>query len=447
MTKERAPIPPRRHAARAALDRRRFLKLIAASGAALATPGLLAACSPEAPAAKPPAASSPAAGAAVPAGSPTAVLKASSNEPIKLGFIALTDAASVIMAFELGLFKQYGLNVEVVKQASWASTRDNLLTNEIQGAHCLFGMPFSVFTGVGGQAGKELLIAMMLNNNGQAITLASEDFGGKVGYGDLKGVAPAVEAVKAKKEATFAMTFPGGTHDMWLRYWLAAAGVEQKTVKIITVPPAQMVANMKVNNMDGFCVGEPWGGVAVKEEIGFTHITTQDIWKHHPEKALVLNPEFVAKRRDDLKLVMRAILEASQFIDDPKNTSQVAKTIGKSTYVNAGADVIDARLEGKYDLGKGLGQHQYTDDTMLFHNKGFVNLPRKAHAYWFMAQYVRFGYLKDLPDLKTIASRLILSDLYQEVAKDMHIPIPDDDLAPFTVNLDGAKFDPAKPTT
>ena len=368
-----------------------------------------------------------------------------SGEKIRIGFIALTDAASIIMAKELGYFEKYGLNVDVVKQASWASTRDNLLTGEIECAHSLFGMPFSVYTGVGGQAGKEMHIAMVLNNNGQAITLSKEDFAGKVPYGDLKAAKVAVDALKAKKEATFAMTFPGGTHDMWLRYWMAAAGVDQKTVKIITIPPPQMVANMKVGNMDGYCVGEPWPGVAVKDTIGYTHLATQDLWKHHPEKALVVNPTFGASRRDDLKLTMRAILEAAQFIDSRKDPGLVAKTIGGSAYVNASPDVIDARLEGKYDLGDTLGQKTFTDDTMLFHNEGLVNLPRKSHAIWFMTQYVRFGYLTELPDVKTVADKLIIPGLYEEVAKDMGIKVPEDGMAPFTLKLDNVKFDPADP--
>jgi nitrate/nitrite transport system substrate-binding protein len=367
-----------------------------------------------------------------------------SGEKIRIGFIALTDAASVIMAKELGYYEKYGLNVDVVKQASWASTRDNLLTGEIECAHCLFGMPFSVYTGVGGQAGKEMHIAMMLDNNGQAITL-SKDFVGKAGYQDLKGLKAAVDNLKSKKEVTFAMTFPGGTHDMWLRYWLAAAGVDQKAVKIITIPPPQMVANMKVSNMDGYSVGEPWNGVGVKEGIGFTAITSQDTWKHHPEKALVVNADFGAKRRNDLKLVMRAVLEASQFIDSRKDPALVAKTIGASAYVNAPADVIDARLEGKYDLGQGLGTKEFTDDTMLFHSDGFVNLPRKAHAIWFMTQFVRFGYLPELPEVNAIADKLIIPGLYQEVAKEMGIKVPEDNMSPFTVKLDNAKFDPADP--
>ena len=424
-------------------DRRGFLRLLGATGAGLAAASLFSACGSddEGDTSAPTAASEVASGA----GTAAAVLKATSNEKIKIGFIALTDAASVIMAHELGLYKQYGLNVDVVKQASWASTRDALLTGDIHAAHMLFGMPFSVYTGVGGPAGKEIHIAMVLNNNGQAITLANEDFAGKVGFRKVDEVKAAVDAVKAKKEATFAMTFPGGTHDMWLRYWLAAAKVDQSAVKIITIPPAQMVANMKVGNMDGYCVGEPWPGVAVKDNIGFTHLATQDIWQHHPEKALGVNTAFASRRRDDLKLVMRAILEAGAYIDDPKNKPQVAKTIGGSAYVNAPAEVIDARLEGRYTLGKDLGEITYTEDTMLFGNKGFVNFPRHSHAAWFMTQYVRFGLLKELPDMKTIASKLILQDLYREVARDMNVPLPEDNMSAFTLKLDNAKFDPADP--
>jgi nitrate/nitrite transport system substrate-binding protein len=238
------------------------------------------------------------------------------------------------------------------------------------------------------------------------------------------------------------MTFPGGTHDIWLRYWLAAAGVDQNAVKIITIPPPQMVANMSVGNMDGFCVGEPWNGVAVKQGIGFTQVSSQDVWKHHPEKALVVNKEFSDQRREELKAVMRAVLEASVWLDDLNNRKQAAEVIGRQSYVNAPADVVEARLLGHYDLGCELGQQTYSDDYMLFHNKGLVNLPRKAHAIWFMAQYLRFGYLKQAPDYRQIADKLILQDLYREVATSMKLNLPDDDMKPFTVDLDKGRFDP-----
>lgn len=242
------------------------------------------------------------------------------------------------------------------------------------------------------------------------------------------------------------MTFPGGTHDMWLRYWLAATGVDQSTVRIITIPPPQMVANMKVGNMDGYCVGEPWGGVAAQEGIGFTHISTQDIWRHHPEKALVLNRSFSKGRREEVKAVMRAILEASAWLDDLGNRERAAPTIGQQSYVNAPAEVIEARLLGHYSLGCGLGATQYRDDYMTFINGGEVNLPRKAHGIWFMAQFVRFGYLSQAPDYNAVTDRLILQDLYTEVAREMSIPVPNDDMRPFTVQLDNVTFEPNDPT-
>jgi nitrate/nitrite transport system substrate-binding protein len=348
------------------------------------------------------------------------------------------------MAHELGLYKKQGVAVEVSREASWANVRDKLMTGELQAAHCLFGMPFSVFTGIGGPAGRELPIAMVLNTNGQAITL-SKDFCGSVGYREVDRVAAAVSALKAKKEVTFAMTFPGGTHDIWLRYWLAAAGVDQKTVKIITIPPPQMVANMKVGNMDGYCVGEPWPGVAVQEGIGFTHVATQDIWKHHPEKALVLNKEFSDTRRDEVKAVMRAVLDASVWLDDLGNRRQAAPIVGQQAYVSAPPSVIEARLLGQYALGCSYGDTTYADDYMLFHDSGRVNFPRKAHGMWFLAQYLRFGYLSQPPDYAAIADRLILQDLYREVARDAGIAIPVDDMQPFTPQLDGVTFDPKDP--
>jgi nitrate/nitrite transport system substrate-binding protein len=367
------------------------------------------------------------------------------NDPVRLGFIPLTDCSPIVMAKELGLFKKYGVEVVVTKESSWANVRDKILTGELDGAHCLYSMPFSVYTGVGGKAGSEMKIAMMLNVNGQAITL-SNDFCGKVGFKQMNKVTPVVAAkLKAEKEVTFAMTFPGGTHDLWLRNWMSIAGLNQKAVKIITIPPPQMVANMKVGNMDGFCVGEPWGGVAVKQGIGFTQVASQDIWKDHPEKALVVNKDFSTKRKADLVKVMKAVMEACIWLDNPSNRKKAASIIGRAPYVNAPADVIEARLMGDYNLGCNQGTQVYAKDYMLFHKGGTVNYPRKSYAIWAMAQFVRFGYLKEAPNYAAIADKLILQDLYEEVAKSMKIKIPNDDMKPFSLTMDKTVFDPSNP--
>jgi nitrate/nitrite transport system substrate-binding protein len=408
------------------MNRRSFLK---AALVASTAPFILSACG---------------GGTAATSAEATAETTAAAGDIIRIGFIPLTDCASVVMASVLGLYAQYGLNVEVTKESSWANVRDKLLTGELDAAHCLFGMPFSVYTGVGGTAGQELKIAMMLNANGQAITLANP-LAASAGYGNLAGVPAAVDALRETRTPTFAMTFPGGTHDMWLRYWLAAANVDQSSVQIVTIPPPQMVANMSVGNMDGFCVGEPWNGVAVKEGVGYTHIASQDIWTDHPEKALVVNPTFAANRRDDLKKVMRAIMEASIWLDNMEHRAEAATVIGGAAYVNAPADVIDARLMGNYNLGADLGEKTFTDDYMLFHKGGAINYPRKSHAIWYMSQYMRFGYLNEAPDFTGIADNLIMQDLYEEVAGEMSIAVPDDNMSPFTLKLDDVTFDPASP--
>jgi nitrate/nitrite transport system substrate-binding protein len=415
------------------MDRRSFLKL---AGMAAATPPLgaiLGACGNPPSATKPVAAGSTATTTADPS------TPRSTNRKVTLGFIALTDCASLVMAKELGYFTERDLDVTLEKQASWAATRDNLLNNQIDGGHVLFGMPFSVATGVGGTGARTLKVAMMLNNNGQAISLNKAY--ASAGYGDLDKV----RALLLSKIPTLANTFPGGTHDMWIRYWLKAAKVDASLLKLITIPPAQMVANMKVDAMDGFCVGEPWNAQAVAQGIGFTHLTTQDLWKNHPEKALVVTEKFVGERPDVVEDVMGAVLKASKWLDDLNNRKQAAQTIGAASYINAPPADIEGRLLGQYDLGAGLGTKTFTDDYMQFFRGGQVNAPRRAHAVWFMAQYRRLGLLKDDPPFQEIADAIILRDLYEKVAKKEGIAVPDDDMKPFDVKLDTATFDPKKP--
>ena len=402
-------------------SRRAFLRGAAAVTAGVGAAGFLAAC------------------AGSDAATDTSTSGAKSGRKVRLGFIALTDCASIVMAKELGYFAERDLDVSVEKQASWAVTRDNLLTGQIDGAHCLFGMPFSVATGIGGKGARSLKIAMVLNNNGQAITMAKDYL--SVGYGDLTKARAAL----LSKKPTLAMTFPGGTHDTWLRYWLKAAKVDAKTLKIITIPPPQMVANMSVGNMDGYCVGEPWPAVAVQKKIGFTHIATQDIWQHHPEKALVVNEKFATDRKEVLADVMGAILKASRWLDDLANRKSAAKTIGAAAYVNAPAADIEGRLLGRYDIGAGIPAKTFTEDMMMYFRNGETNAPRRAHGIWFMSQYRRFGLLTQDPPYQELADSLILRDLYEEVAAKEKIAVPGDDMSPFAVKLDGVTFDPAKP--
>jgi nitrate/nitrite transport system substrate-binding protein len=416
------------------MKRRDFLKLMLGT----ATVPLVAACA-QAPAASPTGA--PGAGGATAPAAPTG------GATVNLGVIATTDMAPVVMADRLGLYKKHGLeNVVVTKEANWAAVRDKLLSGELHGAMCHFGIPFAVATGEGG-ADKQIRVSMMLNNNGQGLTLRKE-LAPTVGYGKTDGVKAAVEqlaAANTSRPPTFAMAFPGVSHDLCLRSWIAAAGVDPKTVQVVTTPPAQMIARMKAGEIDGFYVGEPWHEVAVNEDIGFTHYASQDVWQDHPEKALALNANFADTRRAEAKSVTSAVLEASQWLDVGDNRVSAANVISEAAFMNVAPDLIlpRFRVEATYNLGGGLGEKTFAPETaLIFYKSGAVSYPRIAHGIWFMAQYVRFGMIPQAPDYKAVAEQLIMQDLYTEVAKELNVAIPADDMQPFALQLDGIEFDP-----
>ncbi len=227
---------------------------------------------------------------------------------IRFGIIALTDCAPIVMAHELGLFKKFGITSIVSKEASWAVIRDKLSLGENQATHMLIGMPLASTMGLAGSPVKPLTIPWLLNRNGQAITLNNKLR--QAGVRDPKALKPLVDKARtAGRPMTFAMTFPPGTHAMWMRYWLASGGIHpDKDVNLITIPPPQMVANMKVDKMDGFCVGEPWNNRAIADGIGFTAVTTQQLWRDHPEKVCAFTEEFASRNPKTVKAVLKGCI-------------------------------------------------------------------------------------------------------------------------------------------
>jgi nitrate/nitrite transport system substrate-binding protein len=357
---------------------------------------------------------------------------------LTIGFIPLTDCASVVMAGELGLFKKYGLNVTISKEASWAAVRDKLLLGQLDAAHVLYGLVYGAHLGIGSQK-KDMAVLMNLNYNGQAITLSNriKDEGATTGE-QLKKLVD-----KKAREYTFAQTFPTGTHAMWIYYWLAAHGIDPfKDVKSIVIPPPQMVANMRIGNMDGFCVGEPWGARAIFDKIGFTTTTTQGIWKNHPEKVLGTTKEFVDKHPNTTRAMMAAVLEASKYIDTMSNRASVSEIIGGKSYVNAPTPVVLGRMQGKYE--DGLGKKWDDPDYMKFFADGEVNFPYLSHGMWFLTQHRRWGLLKNDVDYLAVARQVNQTGIYAEVAKALGISVPADPLKKETL-FDGTLFDPGKP--
>ena len=361
------------------------------------------------------------------------------KEEVKIGFIPLTDCASVVMASELGLDKKYGVKIIPTKEASWAGVRDKLVNGELDMSHVLYGLVYGVHLGTSGPK-KDMAVLMNLNNNGQAITLSKA----LADKGAVDGPSLAKFMASNKREYTFAGTFPTGTHAMWMHYWLAAAGINPLSeAKLITVPPPQMVANMRVGNMDGFCVGEPWNHRAIMDGIGITANTTQDIWKDHPEKVLGTTADFTKKYPNTTRAVMMAILEASKWIDAGlQNKLKMAEVVAQKAYINTSVDAINQRILGRYQ--NGLGKTWDDPNHMKFFNDGAVNFPYLSDGMWFLTQHKRWGLLKEHPDYFNVAKQINRIDLYKGVASALNVSIPKDVLRTSKL-MDGVVWDGKDP--
>lgn len=361
------------------------------------------------------------------------------KKEVKIGFIPLTDCASVVMASVLGLDQKYGVKIIPTKEASWAGVRDKLVNGELDFAHVLYGLVYGLHLGVSGPK-KEMAVLMTLNQNGQAITLSKK----LADKGAVDAASLAKLMASDKREYTFAQTFPTGTHAMWLYYWLASAGIDPlKDAKVITVPPPQMVANMRIGNMDGFCVGEPWGHRAIMDNIGITAVTTQDIWQGHPEKVLGTTAEFAQKNPNTARAVMMAILEAGRWIDASlQNKLKMAETIAGKAYVNTSVDAINQRILGRYQ--NGLGKTWDDPNHMKFFADGAVNYPYLSDGMWFLTQHKRWGLLKSHPDYLAVAKQINRIDLYSQAASQLKVNVPKDTMRSSKL-IDGVVWDGKDP--
>ena len=371
----------------------------------------------------------------------------------KIGFIALTDAAPLIIAAEKGLFAKHGMpDVEVLKQASWGATRDNLVlggvSNGIDGAHILTPMPYLMHTGKVTQNNVPVPMAILarLNLDSQGISVAKEyaETGVQLDASKLKA---AFEKKKAEgKEIKAAMTFPGGTHDLWIRYWLAAGGIDpDKDVSTIVVPPPQMVANMKVGNMDVFCVGEPWNEQLVNQGIGFTACTTGELWKGHPEKALGMRADWVEKNPNATKALLMAVMEAQQWCDEMANKEEMSTILGKRQWFNVPPKDVLGRLKGNINYGNGRVLEN-TGLQMKFW-QDHASYPFRSHDSWFIAENIRWGKFAPDTDVKALVEKVNREDIWRAAAKDLGVAdLPASTSRGKETFFDGKVFDPENPS-
>jgi len=363
------------------------------------------------------------------------------KKELRVGFIPLTDCSSVVMAAVKKFDEKYGIKIIPVKESSWASVRDKLVSGELDAAHVLYGLVYGLQLGASGPQ-HDMAMLMTLNNNGQAITLSNQLK--QAGVTDAGSLKKAVDA-SDKGTYTFAQTFPTGTHAMWLYYWLANAGIHPfDDVRNVVVPPPQMVVNMKIGNMSGFCVGEPWNQRAIQDDIGYTAITSQEIWPDHPEKILGTTSAWVAANPNSARALTAAVLDASRWIDtSDANRIETAQTVAARAYINTPVATIEGRMLGHYD--NGLGKQWKDAHSMRFFNDGAVNYPYLSDGMWFLTQHKRWGLIDTDPDYLAIAKKINRTDVYKQAATAVGgINLPADDMRTSTL-MDGKVWNGSNP--
>ncbi len=379
---------------------------------------------------------------------------------VKLGYIPIVEAAAMVVAQEKGFFAKYGMtDVELSKQANWASARDNVVIGSegggIDGGQWQMPMPHLISEGIITNGNKvPMYVLAQLNTQGNGVAIAQIHAGKGLAL-DISGAADYIKTFEATNRRKFkaAHTFPNVNQDFWIRYWFAAGGVDpDNDIDLLAVPPAETVQGMRNGTMDAFSTGDPWPYRIVADEIGFMAALTSEIWQFHPEEYLALRADWVDTNPIATKAVLKGIMEAQQWCDRPENRAELIQLVSGRNYFNVPADILEPPYAGKYAMGDGKaafddfkrGPLYWTDDL------GNVSYPYKSHDLWFLTETIRWnfhdGAIADIDTAKQIIDRVNREDLWREAAQEAGFTdIPSSTSRGVETFFDGIKFDPENP--
>lgn len=372
---------------------------------------------------------------------PPVAISANSLEKInlQLGFIPLTDCAPLVVAQEKGFFKEFGLSeVTLSREASWKSIGQGVRSGRLDGAHMVAGMPLAMTIGAGGNGATAMITAMVLSRNGNAITL-----GRKAQEAGVRTAADFKTFLAGSTDHTLAVVHPASMQNLMLRYWLASGGIDpDRDLKIVVIPPPQMVANLKAGNIDGYCVGSPWHSWAIQEDIGYTVANDLDIWPGHPEKVLGLREDWVERHPQTHLALVKALLMACEYCDDPRNRWEIAQILAQPDYLGVEVEYLKPGFVTDYPQGVSptppspLAFHAFHNDR--------ANAPGRAEGLWILTQMARWGMTPFPKNWVEILERVRRLDLYGEATRQLGWPDQEPGLSTFTL-FDGIPFDPNHP--
>jgi nitrate/nitrite transport system ATP-binding protein len=372
-----------------------------------------------------------------------AVIAGNGLEKINLdiGFIPLTDCAPLAVAQEKGFFAKHGLTqVNLVREPSWKAIAEGVSKGRLDAAQMVAGMPLSLTLGLGGQTPITVVNALTLSRNGNAITLGKHFYEeGVRTLGDFK------EYVKGNPDQphTLGMVYPASMHNLMLRYWLAAGGIDPDIdVNLIVIPPPQMVANLKAGNIDGYCVGEPWNSIAVREKLGFVITTGQEIFPSHLEKVLGVREDWADQYPQTHIALVKALLEACQYCDDRRNRPEVLELICHDRYLGCAPEFVRPGFLDPYNRGT-----EQPPEMIFKYNEFFVdktNCPDRVEALWLITQMARWGIIPFPRNWLEVVEKIRRVDIYNEATSQLGFPGLERERTSFKL-FDGYEFSPDNP--
>lgn len=390
---------------------------------------------------------------------------------IKLGLVPLNDCAPLVVAREQGFFRRHGLEVALSCEASWANIRDKVAIGALDGAQMLAAIPLAATLGLGALH-RPMLTAFSLGLNGNAITVSNRLFKRMCGLDPIAARHPLGSArllkslidadrTAGKSALTFAMVYPFSSHNYQLRYWLAAGGIDPDCdIRLVVVPPPQMLSHLETGHIDGYCVGEPWNASAVQRGVGRILLTGYEIWNNAPEKVFGVTEQWAAAHPRTHRALLRALLEAAHWMDAPEHREDVAEMLAASGYIGVPIEVLRMSMTGTFQYSADQPAQGMPDFNVFY--RYAANFPWRSHAQWLYSQMVRWGQADASGEGLAVARRVYRPDLYREVAQEVGLPFPRIDVktegthdGPWTLGvasepmdmgadcfLDGRRFDP-----
>lgn len=380
---------------------------------------------------------------------------------IKLGYIPIVEAAALVVAKEQGFFAKYGMtDVELSKQANWASARDNVTIGSqgggIDGGQWQMPMPHLITEGIITNGQKiPMYVLAQLNTQGNGIAVAPIHEGKGVTL-DISQAADYIKSFPSTNGRKFkaAHTFPNVNQDFWIRYWFAAGGVDPDTdIDLLAVPPAETVQGMRNGTMDAFSTGDPWPYRIIAEDIGYMAGLTAQIWQFHPEEYLAIRADWVDKNPKATKALLKGLMEAQQWIDENNNREAAVKILAGRNYFNVPVNILESPYKGNYKMGDGKAEIKDKNMGPLYwkDGKGNVSYPYKSHDLWFLTETLRWGFHKNsIPDFDTaqkIIDKVNREDIWREAATEAGFTadIPASTSRGVETFFDGVTFDPENP--